>query len=126
MKESIVVTSWFVLVSSVVIAALLLFGCPATMPPEPPYVVFPPYDGGDFDAEVQTTADCRAYCESLAKLGCPESAPQGRTCSSTCSAATAAGHDLKPWCVATAATPDQVRACCPFGQPCSPTRCRGR
>jgi hypothetical protein len=108
------------------LSQLVLAACPREpMPPEPDYVVFPPYDAG-IDAEVEVLADCRVACENLAKLGCPESAPAGRTCGSVCSTSTRLGFDLRLPCVASAGTPDHVRACCTPGQPCSQVRCRGR
>jgi hypothetical protein len=112
---------WFV--SLVLLPLLALFGCKQTLPPEPDYVVFPPWQGdaGDagFDAELDVPADCRLACESMAKVGCPESTPAGRTCGSVCAAAERAGFGLKPFCIAAASTPDQIRAC-------GTVECRGR
>jgi hypothetical protein len=104
-------------------AALLLLscsGCPKTPPPEPPIVVTPPYtdagaEGAVFDdCGLNIDPLCRAACESLAKVGCPESAPTGgRTCSCMCTKAVEEGLDLNTVCVAAASTPDQIRQCGP-------------
>jgi hypothetical protein len=93
--------------------------CKETLPPEPPYVVFPPYQDASVDAELDVDPLCRLACESLAKMGCPESAPAGRTCGSVCTAAEQQGIDLPTICIANASTPDQVRAC-------GMVRCQGR
>lgn len=93
--------------------------CKEQLPPEPPYVVFPPYQDASVDAELEVPADCRLACESLAKMGCPESAPAGRTCGSVCAAAEREGIDLPTICIANASTPDQARAC-------GMIRCKGR
>jgi hypothetical protein len=109
------------------IAALLVAcaeACGSSLPPEPAIVVFPPYDGGD--AEVPHDKICELACENLAKMGCPESVPAGRSCASLCSQAEHDGFDLRPLCVANARTPDEVRGCCDGGAACSRTRCAGR
>lgn len=103
-----------------------VYSCRPSLPPEPPYVVYPPFDGGVIDAEVEVSATCRLYCESLAKIGCPEAGRFGRSCGSMCTVAESNGMDLRTLCVANASTGDQVRSCCADGEPCSPTRCRGR
>lgn len=100
------------------IAAFLAFlpasTCKPPIPPEPDVVIFPPFspDGGA-DAEVLDVDPlCRVACENLARLGCPESAPAGRSCGSVCTSVVRAGvADLNLACVASASTPDQVRAC---------------
>lgn len=88
-------------------ASAALWSCPKpVLPPEPPYVVFPPYeDAGSPDAL------CRLACENLAKIGCPESAPAPKPCADVCTDAERAGNPLNTICVANASTPDQVRAC---------------
>lgn len=112
------------------LAAVLAFvncACPTSppYPPEPPVVVFPPYDAGPLPPletcsdGSSVPADCRLACESLAKLGCPESAPAGRTCGCVCAFAEDAGLPLNAWCIAAASTPDQIRAC-------GTVRCLGR
>lgn len=102
------------------IAVLFLASCPEPKVPDYEITVFPPYglDGGDAEL-ADIPADCRLACESLAKVGCPESHPAGRSCASVCAAAQAGGRDLKPWCIANASTPDQMRAC-------GTVRCLGR
>lgn len=113
---------------SLVLAATfaVLASCKA-MPPEPPSVIFPPYDGGlgsgGADAEVRVDPLCAVACENLAKIGCPESVPAGRSCGSTCTMASANGFDLRLYCLATASLPEHVRGCCPAGQPCTQVRC---
>lgn len=99
---------------------LMLEGCPAAKAPEDQreIVVFPPY-GDAGNQEVDVSADCRVACENLAKMGCPESVPAGRSCGSVCTTAQARGIDLRTICVANASTPDQVRAC-------GTADCRGR
>lgn len=82
--------------------------------PDAPVVeVLPPFspDGGT-DAEVPDLDPvCRAACENLVRVGCPEGAPAGRSCASVCTMAVRAGAELNLACVASASTPDQVRAC---------------
>jgi hypothetical protein len=86
--------------------------CPKTLPPEPPYVTFPPYEDAGVDGDSQAvSADCRVACESLARVGCPESAPGGATCGVVCTRAAAEGIPLNTVCVAAASTPDGIRAC---------------
>lgn len=96
-----------------------LSSCRETLPPEPPYVIFPPYQDASVDAELEIDPLCRLACESLARAGCPESAPAGRTCGSVCTAAEKEGIDLPTICIAAASTPDQIRAC-------GMVRCQGR
>jgi hypothetical protein len=109
--------------------ALSLASCPQRQTPSENYdiTVFPAYgDAAPADAG-EVSADCRLSCESMAKVGCPESAPAGGTCGSVCMAATSNGFDLKSMCIAAASTPDQIRACCPSGTAgCTSTLCRGR
>ncbi len=92
------------------------------MPDDYQITVFPPFplDGG-VDAELdEIPADCRLACESMAKVGCPESAPEGRSCSSVCAAVVKSGvRDLNLWCIANASTPDQIRGC-------GTVKCKGR
>lgn len=100
---------------------LALCACPSTLPPEPPYVVFPPYDAAPAEGSAATCAPdpiCRVACENLAKMGCPEAEPAGMTCECVCTAAKANGLRLDPICAANASTPDQARAC--------GVRCAGR
>lgn len=84
-------------------------------PPEPEVVVYPPYDSGtdsEPGCDLSVPVDCRLACESLAKIGCPESAPSGdRSCGCVCVHAQAARIPMKTICVANASTPDQARAC---------------
>lgn len=95
-------------------------GCKETIPPEPDIVIYPPYQDASVDAEFTIIpADCRLACESLARVGCPESAPAGRTCGSVCAAALYEGIDLPTICIAAASTPDQIRAC-------GMVKCKGR
>lgn len=107
----------------------LVAACPKRgLPPEPDVVVFPPWDAQvGVDREVPPDPLCRVMCENLAKIPCPESAwePGGRSCTSACTIAGQQGADLRPVCVANAATPDQVRGCCPRGaKGCSPVLCK--
>lgn len=102
-----------------VFAWAFALSCKETLPPEPDYVIFPPYQDASVDAELEVDALCRVACESLAKVGCPESAPAGRTCGSVCTAAMNAGIDLNAICIAAASTPDQIRAC-------GTVECKGR
>ncbi len=102
--------------------------CQAKAPSDDYQITTFPVDEAGADAEsVRIPADCRVACESLAKLGCPESAPSGRSCGSVCAYASANGFDMNLLCIANSSTADQVRACCPAGKPgCTPTRCKGR
>ena len=118
--------SLFCIVTGLVLGWLVNFetGCKPSYPPEPDVVIYPPYQDGGMDANVeivQIPADCRLACESLAKLGCPESAtpPGGRSCGSVCAAALEQGIDLPTICIANASTVDQVRAC-------GMIKCKGR
>lgn len=107
---------------------LTLCACPPKppLPPEPDVVIFPPYDSGEAAATQPercsdgstVPVDCRLACESLAKIGCPESVPAGRSCGCVCAAAEASSVPMKTLCVANASTPDQMRAC--------NVRCAGR
>lgn len=102
-------------------AAFACTGCPSNkLPPEPAYVVYPPFQDAapPSDTACTPTALCRTACESLAKVGCPESAPAGQTCSCMCTMAEAEGLDLNLICVSNASTVEQIRACGP--------RCLGR
>ncbi len=102
-------------------------GCPAkTLPPEPPITIFPPYADASPLPPLETCADgspvpadCRLACESLAKVGCPEAAPAGRSCGCVCAAAEDAGLPMNAFCIAAASTPDQIRSC-------KTVRCLGR
>ena len=109
---------FFLALSGAVAFVLSCSSCKETLHPEPPYVIFPPDDAGQ-DAELEVPADCRLACENLAKMGCPESHPAGRSCGSVCAAAEREGIDLPTLCIANASTPDQARAC---GQ----IKCKGR
>lgn len=109
----------FAIVFAVAAWVFALSSCKETLPPEPPYVVFPPYQDASVDAELDVDPLCRVACENLAKMGCPESAPAGRTCGSVCTAAELNGLDLPLVCISNASTPDQVRAC-------GMIRCQGR
>lgn len=107
---------------TIVVLQLVTFAlaCGPSYPPEPHVVIFPPYaDAGTVDAELEVPADCRVACESLARVGCPESAPKGRTCGSVCAAAVKEGIKLPLICIAASSTPDQIRAC-------GKVRCEGR
>ncbi len=110
----------------VILAALCLVFCKPGLPDDGPFVVYPPYDGGFVDAEVDVLADCRVACENLARLACPESAPAGRTCGSVCTIASQTGYEPRTACLATAGTPDDVRACCKRGERCTRFSCTGR
>lgn len=113
------------------IASLLVSceSCQTAKAPADDYQIttFPPDEAG-IDAESpRVPADCHLACANLAKLGCPESAPSGRSCGSVCAYASSNGFDMQLACVAKAASADQVRACCPSGKPgCTPTRCKGK
>lgn len=110
----------FVVAGLVAIIPFVISACPPPRPPENyDITVFPPY-GDAGDAELDVPADCRVACENLAKMGCPESAPAGRTCGSVCAAAQAAGIDLNPICVASVSSPVELRA------RCGTVQCEGR
>lgn len=99
----------------------LLLGCPMPppLPPEPPYVITD--CDACLDAKPQDADGdlCNLACENLAKMGCPESAPAGRSCADMCRTAIEYGFPLDPVCVANASTPDQARSC-------GTVRCEGR
>ncbi len=108
--------------------AILLASCPQPKVPVEDYeiTITPPHPDAP-DGSANVPADCRLACESMAKVGCPESAPAGGSCGSVCAAASSNGFDLRSMCIAAASTPDQIRACCPPKTPgCTPTLCRGR
>lgn len=105
--------------AALVIALFFLACAPTVFPPFPDVNI----DGGD---EVAVPPACRAACDNLTSLGCPESAPAGRSCGSVC-AVHSRFSDLRLECVAGSKTPDQVRNCCPLGTlGCSPVKCAGR
>lgn len=111
-----------VVIVLLVAAGVACTGCPSTNPPpEPSYVVFPPYQedaAPPSDTACTPSPLCRTACEALARVGCPESAPAGQSCSCVCALAEAQGIDLNLVCVSNASTVEQVRACGP--------RCLGR
>jgi hypothetical protein len=90
-----------------------LNACPPAKPPENyDITVYPPFpDGGDAELP-EIDPLCRVACESLAKIGCPESSPAGRSCGSVCTAMSRSGASaIDLLCVANASTADQVRGC---------------
>lgn len=93
------------LASLVPFAAWFLAACP---PPQPPDygIVETVHEAG-----VEVTHLCRLACESLAKIGCPESMPAGKPCEEVCSAAEKLGMDMNTVCIANASTADHARAC---------------
>lgn len=102
-----------------------LIGCPKNP------VAWPPFEpDGGADLDIPPLGTCENYCANLAKLGCLEAVRAeggGRSCESTCTAATLSKYDLRLACVASAEDPDSVRACCPDGTlGCSSTRCAGK
>lgn len=101
-----------------------LSSCPLSRPVEDYEItVNPPFEAGDGSA-LKTIPECKAACENLANLGCPESAAAGGSCGSVCTAAELNGFDLRLACVATAKSVAEVRSCCPKGTPgCSPVLC---
>lgn len=109
----------------VVVALATAIHCKQSLPEEPPFVVFPPYDDAGFDAEVSVNSECSRACANLVILGCPESWPAGRSCGSTCEVASAHGFDMRPRCLAEADSANAVRACC-SGVRCAKVNCRGR
>lgn len=86
----------------------LLPSCPAagTIPPADSSAPAP-YEAGKVDFNPLY----RLACENLAKIGCPESAPAGKTCAEVFELAEKLGNPLNAVCVANASTPSQVRAC---------------
>ena len=116
--------------------SLLAIATLLTLTACPPAPVAPPPDAADAsppgtpDAAPQTPQDAsadadppqppkdlyEAACGRLAKVGCPEAAQVdgGKTCADVLRA-NALLYDLRLQCVALAATPAEVRGCCPTG-----------
>ena len=93
-------------VACIAFVGVFLVACPATCPPPYP----PEPEVATFESKI--LADCRLACESMAKVGCPESAPSGdRSCGEVCTTAVANHFPMPTICVAAASTKDQIRAC---------------
>jgi len=96
--------AWFVAGARVAfVVGLAHPGCvPTPVTPHPQ-----PVDAG-------TPADCKAACDRLAELDCPEAqpTPEGGTCVDVCLNVEQSGYTtLDPLCLARATTCDAVQAC---------------
>jgi len=91
------------LLITAILASLAAFSMGATCRTKPSPAPIEPKD----------TKDCPLACEHLRALGCPEGEPleDGTTCEKFCKDTQESGHALRPSCVITITSCDQIDEC---------------